>query len=306
MKKCFCALLLVLANGIVMAQLVINNVVVESPQCHALCNGSLSISASGTSGPYQYSVDGGVTYSSQNFLSSLCAGTYDIWVHDPLLSLYADTTVVMTEPALLDINSFTSDVVCNGDCDGSASVAASGGTVGSGYMYSWTYGPTTPAISGLCPGSYECTVSDDNECSDSITLVISEPSALVFTIDAQNVSCHGGSDGVINFMDGSGNSGAFGGTPFANGGYHYSIDEGQTYHMNSQFSNLTAGLYGLIVQDSLGCIASSSHTILEPAPINFSVTSSNPTACNVADGYLVFSGLTQDSTYILSGLQSVW
>ncbi len=302
MKKCFCALLLVLANGIVMAQLVINNVVVESPQCHALCNGSLSISASGTSGPYQYSVDGGVTYSSQNFLSSLCAGTYDIWVHDPLLSLYADTTVVMTEPALLDINSFTSDVVCNGDCDGSASVAASGGTVGSGYMYSWTYGPTTPAISGLCPGSYECTVSDDNECSDSITLVISEPSALVFTIDAQNVSCHGGSDGVINFMDGIGNSGAFGGTPFANGGYDYSIDEGQTYHMNSQFSNLTAGLYGLIVQDSLGCIASSSHTILEPAPINFSVTSSNPTACNVADGYLVFSGLTQDSTYILSGL----
>ena len=85
MKKYFCALVLVLANGIVMAQLVINNVGVESPQCHALCNGSLNISASGTSGPYQYSIDGGATYYSQNFFNSLCAGTYDIWVHDPVL-----------------------------------------------------------------------------------------------------------------------------------------------------------------------------------------------------------------------------
>ena len=303
MKKYFCALVLVLANGIVMAQLVINNVGVESPQCHALCNGSLNISASGTSGPYQYSIDGGATYYSQNFFNSLCAGTYDIWVHDPVLSLYADTTVVMTEPALLDITSSTSsDVICNGDCNGSASVNVSGGTVSSGYMYFWTNGESTPSVNGLCPGSYECMVSDDNECYDSITLVISEPSALVFTIDAENVSCHGGNDGVINFMDGNGNSGAFGGTPFANNGYQYSIDEGGSYQSLSEFANITAGLYGLIVQDSLGCIASSSHTILEPAPINFSVTSSNPTACDIADGYLVFSGLTQDSTYILSGL----
>ena len=54
MKKHFCALLLVLASGTVMAQpLVIDNVGVgESPQCHGLCSGSVSnIGASGTSGP---------------------------------------------------------------------------------------------------------------------------------------------------------------------------------------------------------------------------------------------------------------
>ena len=298
MKKYFCALLLVLANGIVMAQLVINTVGVESPQCHALCNGSLNISASGTSGPYQYSIDGGATYHSQNFFNSLCAGTYDIWVHDPGFSLYADTTVVMTEPALLDITSSTSsDVICNGDCNGSASVNVSGGTVSSGYMYFWTNGESTPSVNGLCPGSYECMVSDDNECYDSITLVISEPSALVFTIDAENVSCHGGNDGVINFMDGNGNSGAFGGTPFANNGYQYSIDEGGSYQSLSEFTNITAGLYGLIVEDSLGCIAYSPHDIFEPAPISFSVYSSSPSACNVADGSFTISELMQDSSY---------
>ena len=298
MKKYFCALLLVLANGIVMAQLVINTVGVESPQCHALCNGSLNISASGTSGPYQYSIDGGATYHSQNFFNSLCAGTYDIWVHDPGFSLYADTTVVMTEPALLDITSSTSsDVICYGDCNGSASVNVSGGTVSSGYMYFWTNGESAPSVNGLCPGSYECMVSDDSECYDSITVVISEPSALVFTIDAENVSCHGGNDGVINFMDGNGNSGAFGGTPFANNGYQYSIDEGGSYQSLSEFANITAGLYGLIVEDSLGCIASSSHDIFEPAPISFSVYSSSPSACNVADGSFTISELMQDSSY---------
>ena len=128
------------------------------------------------------------------------------------------------------------------------------------------------------------------ECADSITLIFMSLSAISFTVDAENVTCHGGNDGVINFMDGNGNSGAFGGTPFANNGYQYSIDEGGSYQSLSEFANITAGLYGLIVEDSLGCIASSSHDIFEPAPISFSIYSSSPSACNVADGSFTVIG----------------
>ena len=199
----------------------------------------------------------------------------------------------------MDITSSTasSDVLCNGDCSGLASVTVTGGTFSSGYMYNWTNGATTPNISGLCPGAYECMVTDDNGCADSVTWNINEPSAISFTVDAQNVTCNGGNDGVINFMDGNGNSGAFGGTPFANNGYQYSIDEGGSYQSLSEFANITAGLYGLIVEDSLGCIASSSHDIFEPAPISFSIYSSSPSACNVADGSFTVSDLIEDSLY---------
>lgn len=48
---------------------------------------------------------------------------------------------------------------CAGDCDGSISIATSGGS--GNYTYLWTPGgQTTPAINGLCANSYSVTVTD--------------------------------------------------------------------------------------------------------------------------------------------------
>ena len=113
----------------------------------------------------------------------MCAGDLQYLGADPGFSAYADTIVVITEPPLLEITSSTaSDVLCNGDCSGLASVTVTGGTFSSGYMYNWTNGATTPNISGLCPGAYECMVTDDNGCADSVTWNINEPSAISFTV----------------------------------------------------------------------------------------------------------------------------
>ena len=227
------------------------------------------------------------------------------------LGQFIDTTLVITEPAQIGIsNSNISDNSCPLSCDGSIEITAVGGIVGqSGYWYEWSdgsqisYFPNSNVLTGLCPGQYTVVIGDDMECvSDSIDIHVHAPPGIGYYADTENVSCYGANDGVITFMSPSGGPGASGGTPFTGNNYQFSIDEGITFQSSPEFTNLPSGLYGLIVEDSLGCIASSSETITEPSAISFSVTSSNPTACNVADGYLVFSGLTQDSTYILSGL----
>ena len=51
------------------------------------------------------------------------------------------------------------DVSCNGSCDGSASINASGGVPP--YSYLWSDGQTTSTAINLCPGTYTCTVTSE-------------------------------------------------------------------------------------------------------------------------------------------------
>ena len=68
------------------------------------------------------------------------------------------------------------DVSCNGGSDGSATVAASGGT--SPYTYLWSDGQSTASANGLSAGTYTATITDANGCISTTTATISEPTVL--------------------------------------------------------------------------------------------------------------------------------
>jgi hypothetical protein len=312
MKKYLYSLFILLCSAQVEAQLAFDYVEVFNPNCHGECTGQINVNAYGTQGPYTYSIDGGATYTSQNYFFNLCAGSYNVYVQDVTSGQTIDTTLVITEPAPIGI--LPANIVnpsCAGSCDGSIAITPSGGTVSgpNDYWYEWSDGsqissfPNSNVLTGLCSGQFACLIGDANECySDTFFIDVQAPPGIGYYADIENISCNGANDGVITFMSPSGGPGASGGTPFAGNNYQFSINEGITFQSSPQFTNLTPGAYELIVSDSLGCIVPITEHVFEPSAISFSVTSSNPTACNVADGYLVFSGLTQDSTYILSGL----
>lgn len=58
--------------------------------CVATGNGSLTINASGGTGMFEYSIDGGTTWSPNNMFSNLSSGNYDIIVRDTDMSCTAD------------------------------------------------------------------------------------------------------------------------------------------------------------------------------------------------------------------------
>ena len=72
-------------------------------------------------------------------------------------------------------------VSCNGATDGSIDVTVTGGT--GNYTYAWSNGATTEDLSDLGAGTYSVVVTDENGCSVSIEVEITESDALTLVVD---------------------------------------------------------------------------------------------------------------------------
>ena len=241
------------------------------------------------SAPFSYLWSNGETTATA---SNLPAGTHTITITDNNGCTSVES-ITITQPALLVALATVSDSInCNGASDGVLTASGSGGTTP--YSFDWNTGQTTATISGVPVGTYVVTVSDANGCKDRDTVVLSEPPVLaVSAIAIQNVSCNGGADGQAVAI-------ASGGTP----GYTYSWGNGTS---NDTTTGLSALTYGITVQDSKGCIASSSVTISEPSAISANISEINGISCNGGnDGSLIAAptGGISPYTYLWSNGQT--
>lgn len=137
-----------------------------TPTACTPCNGTITASASAGTAPYQYSIDGGVTWQSSGLFSGLCAATYTITAIDAVSATATTVVTVVQNPPL----SFTlSGVNCSNmnSCDGQIIVNITGGvppyTINVQGPSPGTY--TSSPITNRCPGTYTVTVNDaSNNC----------------------------------------------------------------------------------------------------------------------------------------------
>ncbi|MBS1657825.1 MAG: SprB repeat-containing protein, partial [Bacteroidetes bacterium] len=88
--------------------------------------------------------------------------------------------VTLTEPAVLTCTvTKNSDVKCNGQSNGSATVNPTGGN--GGYSYAWDNGETTATATGLNAGTHNVTVTDNKGCTTSCSVLIGQPQPLTCT-----------------------------------------------------------------------------------------------------------------------------
>jgi hypothetical protein len=147
--------------------------------CNGGSNGSASINTptGGTPG-YTYDWNPGTpTGDGTTSITGLTAGTYTVVATDANGCQTAEAFII-TEPTALDVSTGSQvDVLCNGGSTGSATVAPTGGT--GTYDYSWSpTGGTAATASGLIAGTYTVTVTDDNNCQNTKTFVITESAPL--------------------------------------------------------------------------------------------------------------------------------
>jgi hypothetical protein len=272
------------SNPIVISQpaaLAITSVTSTNVLCNGGSDGTITITATGGTSAYQYSVDNGSNYQASNIFTGLTSASYTIKIKDAhnCTAVYTSNPVVITEPATaVSITSVTSsDLTCNNGANGSVTITATGGTGALEYSadngVTWS---TSATINGLGAGNHNIRVRDANLCTAVYSgnpVVLNEPNPIIITgTNTTNILCHGGTDGAIDVY-------GVGGT----GALQYSIDSGATWQSSWAFTGLTAGNYNVMVQDANNCVqAYSSNPVVVTEPAAISITSINIThnLCN--------------------------
>jgi gliding motility-associated-like protein len=141
-----------------------------------------------------------------------------------------------------------------------ASLDGSASTTGTGIVYAWTSpdgslegGTTTLTPSISSPGIYRLLVTNQlNGCTDNDEVLVTQLNPRATTSSVQP-GCYG-QKGSISFTQ------TTEGVP----PYLYSVDGGNTFQTGSSFSELSAGVYSLVVQDINGCEYRESLEIVQP------------------------------------------
>ena len=232
----------------------------QAVSCASGNDGSAAASATGGTTAYSFAWSNGDLTA---IATNLSAGTYTLTVTDA--NGCTDTSsVIITEPLPITLVTTTSNVLCFGAANGTASVIASGGTAP--YTYLWATGNTLSTATNLSPGTYGVTVTDANGCTENTSVTITQPSLLIATaVVDSNVSCNSGSNGQASA------SGIGGTAPYA-----YSWSNGD---LDSIAENLIAGSYTVTITDFNGCTSNSTITITEPTPLVLAGTVANNVSC---------------------------
>lgn len=173
-------------------------------------------------------------------------------------------------------------------------------TVNGGVSYDWL-----PNVSGLTavngatatvtavepvPVSYTVVATDAFGCVDTVSAVL-VPSSLKFQLDAQTPSCSGKADGVVDFVMHEGEA------PFE------IRLSGESWISGTYLSNLPSGDYDIEIRDALGCMVSTSTTLIEPEPIDILVGINDPSCQGACDGEVAFipSGGVAPFSYLADG-----
>ena len=250
-----------------------------NPLCNVSCDGSVSSAPTGGTPPYTYAWSNGCSTST---CTGLCAGTYTLVLTDTN-NCSVTNTVTLTAPAALSSSVTVTNDSCNGDCNGTAIVTVSGGTVP--YTYLWCSGQTTTSVTGLCAGTCSLIITDANGCTKIDSAVITEPLLLVVNISGTNPICNSSCDGSVS-------AAPTGGTlP-----YTYAWSNGCS---TSPCTGLCAGTYTLMVTDANGCTDTASITLVDPV-ITTSVTVTNASCNSNCDGTatVTVSGGAAPYTYL--------
>lgn len=262
-------------------ELMLDETIIDA-SCSGASNGEISVVASGgttASGDYTFEwQDMGQVVAATSTIANLLPGDYGLIVTDDNGCEAAD---VFTVGAIktLSINAITTDISCNGFCDGEINVTGTttGAPADEPYTFTWSNTPnapmntaTTSTVDALCAGTYFLTMEDADPagCLVIDSFVIEEPAELIVTLaEASNETC------VVG-MDGSATVAVTGGTfPFE---YSWSHDNTE---LDSIADNLVADLYTVEVTDINDCLASLEIEILAPTPPNITLLEDDNLDC---------------------------
>ena len=225
--------------------------------CNGDSTGAIDLSISGGVNPYLYSWNNGST---NEDLSNILAGNYNVIVSDSLGCTVTDS-ILVTQPPALSLTKTSTDLTCNGINNGTINLTINGGVPG--YIFLWSNNATTQNLDSLNAGSYSVNITDANGCNVSTSAVINQPSILALTLNATPASCN---------PDGTANVAVAGGTA----PYSFLWSNAST---NDTITALSSGTYSVTVTDANGCAAIDSIVVNQLSGLTATALITNPILC---------------------------
>ena len=234
-------------------QLVISNVATTTA-AYGTSTGSATITATGGTAPYTYSLNGS-TYQSSNVFTGLAAGVHIAYVKDVngCISIY--TFVVQeTTACMLIMTSTAAPVQCYGSSSGSILYVYNNAVAPVSVVLQNSNGATVQSqtsqtangqgtFSTIPAGYYSVIITDAAGCTYTNNITVSGPTSWVNATATTTASTSGMNNGSITVN-------ATGGTA----PYTYSLNNTSNWQSSNIFSGLAAGVYIINIQDANGCM----------------------------------------------------
>jgi hypothetical protein len=277
-----------------------------SPQAPSMLGGGdglIDVTVSNGTAPYDWNISGTETKSgdegSATFdITSLDPGPYNVSVTDQN-GTGCTVTGMVTVPDLVCNFSITNTnptgPECRDDNTGSIVVTTSGKTGNFDIDWSRSEGGTgiannnsnnSATIPGLLPGTYSITVTDDANCSATVTsVVVPNPAQITFSLSQDQAACAGVANGIIQV-----NSISNGTSPYIvkwNGPGSNDGELPPSSNTSPTIPGLVAGSYSITVEDANGCFpAAKTQSVSELSAVSVTIVGDDVFCFDDANGTL--------------------
>jgi hypothetical protein len=247
-------------------------ITIDAISCFGVSDGTATIIPVNGTAPYNYLWANGNTGPEQTNISG---GSFSVTVTDAI-GCTDHLNFNISPPTPLELAITATDATCFGQNNGTATVTASGGTPG--YSYFWSNVQTEATAIQLAPGWQTVSVTDENGCTDTTGILITQPTMMNATVLVDDpLICQGANTNVTATTTG--------GTP----PYSYLWNNGQT---GSSLMASSAGAYIVTITDANDCQAFASGFLQVLPPILVALDSIHPASSPTATDGSIFVNAT--------------
>lgn len=247
--------------------------------------GKITLSGSGGTAPYEYSINNGVSFQTGNVFSNLSAGYYTITVRDNDKICNNSIVVKISSSNGPSVSASKVDATC-GNNNGKITASSTGGTGSIQYSLDGVFYQSSNLFVGLTPGQYAVYAKDSTGCINSTSINVGSIAAPSVSATQLNAYCSQSNGSILA-------TGRLGAAP-----YRYSID-GITFKNSNSFTGLAAGNYVVTLKDTNACLVTTNVNISNIAGPQMSSTKYN-SACGNANGAIKITGRNGTMPYQFS------
>ena len=244
-------------------------------ECAEDADGSIDVSVSGGTPPFEFEWSSGET---SEDLNGLDPGNYVVTISDQIGCETIFDIDIDGPPAFQYTNEVITMPTCGGGTDGAINFDLSGATPP--YTFAWTqdgapFGGDTPNLTSIPVDDYAVTITDANGCQITQEYQVRELQ-LQLGPDANIVSpsCNGESDGTIELSIANGQ-----------GPYEFDLGDGN-FTDNNIIENVAAGTYTVTIRDANMCMGDTMITVTEPDLLVVALDSTDISCFGEVDGMI--------------------